>query len=317
MDAIRPRWAAWSYLLYAGGFTLLLAAVALLSFFSGHYRQGKVALLAFIVFFGFAFVARALHRDGSHPIAAGVFGYISVSLFGAFLGLLWTWFGWLGDTSSAFRGFDVGRLLLVLLVLIAALIALRIFRFPLIMLTVVQLTWFFVTDLLSGGGGWSAIVTIVYGLILLAVAMSFDTGGSRIYGFWLHVVSGLTIGGGLLWFFHDGDFDWILIAIAALLYVALGDRLMRSSWVVIAAWGLFQVTTHFAEKWVEVSFFAFFPLGFLLFPFFGYGSEDYDETKEHMWAGPLSYAVLGLVFIGIALLIARRRRGVIPAAELL
>ena len=125
MDAIRPRWAPWSYLLYSGGFTLLLAAVALLSFFSGHYRHGKVALLSFIVFVGFAFVARSLRRDGGHPIAAGIFAYVSVWLFGAFLGLLWTWFGWLDDTSSAFGGFDVARLSLVLLVLIAALIALR------------------------------------------------------------------------------------------------------------------------------------------------------------------------------------------------
>jgi hypothetical protein len=45
----------------------------------------------------------------------------------------------------------------------------------------------------------------------------------------MHVVAGLTIGGGLVWFFNDGDFAWILIGVAGLLYVALGDRLQRSS----------------------------------------------------------------------------------------
>jgi len=95
---------------------------------------------------------------------------VTVDVFAVFVGALWTWFGWLGSASSPFSGFEVSRLSLVLIVLIAALIALRIFRFPLIMLTVVQLTWFFVTDLLSGGGDWSAVVTFVSGLCFLAWA---------------------------------------------------------------------------------------------------------------------------------------------------
>jgi hypothetical protein len=249
MDAIRPRWAAWSYLLYSGGFTLLLAAVALLSFFSGHYRHGKVALLSFIVFVGFAFVARSLRRDGGHPIAAGVFAYISVSLFGAFLGLLCTWFGWLDDTSSAFSGFDLARLSLVLLVLIAALIALRKFRFPLIMLTVVQLTWFFVTDLISGGGDWSAIVTFVIGLVFLAWARSVDGGPNRSYGMWLHVGAGLTIGGSLLWFLHHGNFEWALIVIASLLFIKLASIFERASWAVLGSFGILAAATHYTTTY--------------------------------------------------------------------
>ncbi len=253
MDAIRPRWAAWSYLLYSGGFTLLLAAVALLAFFSGHYRQGKVALLAFIVFVGFAFVARSLHRDGGHPIAAGVFAYVSVSLFGAFLGLLWTWFGWLHDTSSAFRGFDIARLSLVLLVLIAALIALRTFRFPLIMLTVVQLAWFFVTDLISGGGDWSAIVTFVIGLVFLAWARSVDGGPNRSYGMWLHVGAGLTIGGSLLWFLHHGHFEWALIVVASLVFIKFASIFERASWAVLGSFGILAAATHYTTSYSHAS----------------------------------------------------------------
>ena len=294
MDAIRPRWAAWSYLLYAGGFTLLLAAVALLSFFSGHYRQGKVALLAFIVFFGFAFVARALHRDGSHPIAAGVFGYISVSLFGAFLGLLWTWFGWLGDTSSAFRGFDVGRLLLVLLVLIAALIALRIFRFPLIMLTVVQLTWFFVTDLISGGGDWSAVVTFVIGLVFLAWARSVDGGPNRSYGMWLHIGAGLTIGGSLLWFLHHGHFEWALIVVAGLLYVKLASIFERASWAVLGSIGILAAATHYATSYSHASV-ALVP-----------ASNAVSNGGSRGWVPSLVFGIAGALFVVLGGLLARR-----------
>jgi hypothetical protein len=83
---------------------------------------------------------------------------------------------------------------------------------------------------------------------------------------------------------------------------------------VFAAWGLLQVTTHFAEKWADVRFFAFFPVGFFFFPFFGLGSSG--PSNQHTWAAPLAYVLLGLVFIVIAQLLARRRRGAIPAAEL-
>lgn len=254
MEAIRPRWAAWSYLLYAGGFTLLLAATALLSFFSDHYVHGKVALLSLVVFVGFAFVARALHRDGSHPIAAGVFAYISVWLFGAFLGFLWTWFGWLGSATSPFHGFSVSRLSLVLLVLIAALIALRIFRFPLIVLTVVQLTWFFVTDLLSGGGDWSAVVTFLIGLAFLAWGRAADGGPNRSYGMWLHVGAGLTIGGSLLWFLHHGHFEWALIVVAALLFIKLAAIFERASWAVLGSIGILAAATHFTTAYSHASF---------------------------------------------------------------
>jgi hypothetical protein len=316
MNAIRAPWSTAAFLVYLGGLTILFAIAALLGIASDEHGAGGFVFWSAAVLAALSALAFLSKRTG-HFITAGLFALSSVAAFVVFLGAVLDWFGWLPEPDSAFGGFRFWLLVLELSAVVASIIALRIFRLPLLVFAVAATTWFFVTDLLSGGGGWSAIVTITYGVILLAVAVSFDTGGSRIYGFWLHVVSGLTIGGGLLWFFHDGDLDWILIAIAALLYVALGDRLVRSSWVVLAAWGLFQVTTHFAEKWVDVGFFAFFPLSFFLFPFFGYGSEDYDETKEHMWAGPLSYAVLGLVFIGIALLIARRRRGVIPAAELI
>src|SRR5438132_11196020 len=160
MGAIHPRWAAWSYLLYAGGLVLLAAAGALLGWFSSHYGAFKYAVLSFVVFVGFAFVARALRRDGRHPIAAGLFAFTSVWLFAAFLAALYKWFGWLDLRGSAFGGFNVARLSLALFTLVAALVARRLFAFPLLMLIVVQLGWFFRTDLLSSGGDWSAVVAL-------------------------------------------------------------------------------------------------------------------------------------------------------------
>ena len=79
--------------------------------------------------------------------------------------------------------------------------------------------------------------------------MAVDGGPDRPYGFWLHVGSGLTIGGSLLWFLHDGHFQWVLIAVAGLIYVKLADLLERSSWAVFGSLGILAAATHFASSY--------------------------------------------------------------------
>ena len=314
MHAIRAPWSSASFLVYLGGLTILFAMAALLGIASDEHGAGGFVFWSMIVFAVLSALALLARRTG-HLVTAGVLALSAVAGLVVFLGALLDWFGWFPDTQHAFRGFRFWLLVLELSIVVASAVALRLFRFPLLVFVVAGSVWFFVTDLVSGGGDWSAIVTIAYGLVLLGIALSLDGGGSRIYGFWLHVVAGLTIGGGLLWFFHGGDWDWIVIGIVALLYIALGDRLLRSSWVVLAAWGLLQVTTHFAAKWAAVSAFSFFPVSLVLFPFVGFNS--FEQRHDRPWLAPLSYAILGLVFIVIAQQLARRRRETIPAAELI
>ncbi len=315
MTVVRAPWSSASFLLYLGGLTVFAAGVALLAIESDETGAFGFVLWSALVLIAFGLCAERFRRTG-HAVTAGLFAFNTVVAIVVFAGAILEWLGWFpGNDEGLFEGFRVSLLLLELLAVMAAFRALRLFRFPLLAGLVAASGWFFVTDLLSGGGDWSAIVTIGYGLVLLLVAASLDAGDSRPFGFWPHVIAGLTIGGGLLWFFHDGDFDWILIGVTSLLYIALGSRLMRSSWVVFGAWGLLQVTTHFADKWGGTSLGDFFPFSFLLFPFFGFG---FDESgPDHVWVAPVSYAVLGFVFVGIGLRIARRRRDEIPAAELL
>ena len=316
MNAVRVPWSHASFLVYLGGLTILVAMLAFLSVESGKHGSGGLVGWSALVFAVLAVLAFLSKRAG-RLVTAGLYALSAVAAFVVFFGALLDWFGWLPDINngSAFGGFRFWLLVLELSIVVASAVALRIFRFPLLVLVVAASAWFFVTDLVSGGGDWSAIVTIAYGLALLAVALGYDTGESRIYGFWLHVVSGLTIGGGLLWFFHDGDWDWVVIGVAALAYILLGDRLLRSSWVVLAAWGLLQVTTHFAGKWAAIGVFTYFPLGLVLFPFLGF--DGFEQRHDRPWLAALSYAILGLVFIAIAQLLARRRRDAIPGAELL
>jgi hypothetical protein len=310
MNAVRVPWSSASFLVYLGGLTVFGAILSLLAVQADEHGAAGLVLWAALVLA----VLNALafwFRLGGHFVTAGLLALSAVAAFVVAFGALLDWFGWLPNIDEpGFNGFHFSLLLLELATVIASAVALSIFRFPLLVFALAGSAWYFTTDLLSGGGNWSAFVTLAVGLILLAIATTVDGGPSRPYGFWLHVVSGLTIGGALIWFFHEGDFDWILIAIAALLYIALGDRLMRSSWVVLGAWGLLQAASHFAEKWSDVSSF-FFPLSLL----FNFGSGD--DGDRHPWAGPFTFALLGFVFIGIALYLARRRRDVIPAAELL
>src|SRR5207247_11245200 len=81
-------------------------------------------------------------------------------------------------------------------------------------------------------------------------------------------------------------------------------------WVVLGAWGFLQSAAHYADKWSKASFFVPY-----LFPFTVF--DEYGGEASHEWAGPLVFVVAGSILVLIALLIARRRRTVIPAAQLL
>jgi hypothetical protein len=314
VNVVRIPWSGPSFLAYLGGFTVLFATAAFLDVQAGERGGAGLtfwAALACGVVAAFALLARRT----AHPVTAGLLAVVSVAAFGVFIGALFDWFGWLPDDSdSAFGGFRLAMLVLELLITAAAVVVLLVFRFPLLVFVAAAGSWFFITDLISNGGNWSAIVTIAVGLAFLVAAVVVDAGDGRPGAFWLHVVSGLTIGGGLVWFFHESDLDWILVALAGLCYIALGDRLARSSWMVLGAWGLLQAASHFAEKWSGFSD-ILFPF-FYLFPF-SLGFGDFGESEAHPWIGPLIFAWLGAVFFAIALFLARRRADRTPGADLI
>jgi len=304
MTAVRVPWSSASFLAYLGGLTILFAAGSLLTVQSdAHGSAGLVlwALIVFVVLLGAALLA----RNRGHFVIAGLLALSVVVTFVALLGALLDWFGWFPNTDSPFKGFRFWFLVLELAAIVASAVALRIFRFPLLVFLLAVSTWFFVTDLISGGGDWSAIVTIVVGLALLLAGIAVDDGPSRPFGFWLHVAAGIAIGGGLLWFFHDSTFDWIVIGVVGLAYLALGARVTRSSWAVLGGWGMLQTAAFLADKWSDVTE-LFFPLIYF-FPFIISLDGDYSEHK-HNWLGPLVFGVTGLVFIALAVFMARRSR---------
>jgi hypothetical protein len=313
VSAVRAAWSSASFLLYTGGIVLAFVVVWQFGALAGEWGDFGLTAWSALVAAALA-AAAALAQRAGEPVLAGLLAFSAVVAFGLFVGALEDWIGLLDDfDDSPFRGFRIGVLLLALVLFIASLVALSRFRFPLLVLLAAATGWFFVTDLISGGGSWSAIVTLAVGLVLLLLAVSLDADPeSRPYAFWLHVAAGLTIGGGLIWFFRDSDLDFVLLGVAGLGYIALGDRLARSSWVVLGAWGLLQTTAHFATKWGGINEF-FFPL-FYLVPFFIFGGESAFDGLETFrpWLGALIFGIYALALIAIALLLTRRRRA-LPA----
>jgi hypothetical protein len=307
VNVVRVPWSSASFLVYLGGLTILAALLALLGVQSNEHGAGGFvfwALLIFVVLSASSWLARV----SGHFVIAGLLALSVVASFVVFLGAVLDWFGWLANFSEPLQGFHVSFLFLELVFVVASAVALSIHRFPPLVFFVAAGSWFFVMDLLSGGGDWSAILSIAIGLVLFLVATAVDEGPSKPFAFWLHVGAGAAIGGGLVWFFHDGDFDFIVLALIGLAYIALGDRLQRSSWVVLGAWGILQTAGHYADKWSDLAG-AFFPL-FPLFPFVAFSGFDggFDEVHEHQWLGPFVFVVTGAVFMGIALWLARRSR---------
>ena len=287
---MHPRWSAWSFLVYAGGLTVLGATGSWFVYLGATSGDAGYAGWTLLVFAILAVVATGF-RGTAHPVTAGVFAFVAVIAYVAFLSALWTWFGWDSPSgSSSFSGFHFAQLLLELLWLVAALVALRRFHFPLLAAQAVLAGWILVTDVISNGGWWSAVVTLFVGLFYLVVALALDAGPGRPYGFWLHLSAGLLIGGSLLWFWHGGSIEWTLIAIASVVYVFFSQAVGRSSWAVLGALGLLLASVHFALDWTHVRV-----------VFFSGGSDS-----SRPWVAPLVFTCLGFLLVALGLATGRR-----------
>jgi len=236
---VKPIWTSSSFLVYTGGLTVLLGGLLALGYLSSHYGSGGIAgwaLLVLVVLYG---IAHAFRLQGRR-IAAGVFAFASVIAWGVFVAYLFEWWGWLGPHES-FKHWSWGRLGLELLILAAAVDDERRFGFPFIRLIAAVVGWFFVIDLITSGGNFTAAVTLAVGLLYLAAGRAVH----RPPSFWLHLVGGLLIGGAILYWWHTSDAEWAGVSIVAFVFVALAYATRRSSWAVLGTIGFFAATVHF------------------------------------------------------------------------
>jgi hypothetical protein len=292
VQEIKPTWASSSFLVYAGGLTVLGGGVGALTYLSGHYGRGAEAGWALLVLSILYWLAHAFRKSG-RQIAAGIFAFVAVLAWAAFVALLFRWWGWNGVTGS-FEHWSWSRLALWVLVLASAWDDRRRFGFPFITLISAVVGWIFVIDLITAGGNFTAFVTLVVGIAYLVVGTVRRSPSA----FWLHLVGGLLIGGTIIFWAHTGDGQWAAVSFAALCFVAIAYMTGRSSWAVLGAVGFFAATVHFlvgSPTEIAQAIFA-------------------GTIPPHVspWAPSLAFGLLGFWLVGLGLL-GRRQA---PAAAL-
>ena len=294
MTVRKPTWTSSSLLLYVGGLTVLSSALASLAYLASHYGRGALTAWALLPLVVLLAVALALRKRGEW-IAAGVFAVGAVAMWGAFLGILFTWWGWntSSNSSSTFQGWNWAFWLLLLLLIAGAAAALRRFRFPLLFVYVLWSVYVLVTDVISNGGNWSAVVTLFMGFVYLFVGVSVDRGPRNAYGFWWHLSAAFLIGGALFYWWHSSEADWALIATVSVAYILLAGHTQRSIWAVLGIVGFIAAATHWTSEWVSTGLLS---LG-----------------SDRSWVPLVVFAVVGFFFVMLGLYLESRRRRREPA----
>jgi hypothetical protein len=288
VSVLKPTWSTFSFVVYVGGFTVLVASVAALDFLSSRY--GDAAFVAWtLVPLAVLWVIAQAYRQRGEWLVAGLFIVADMAVWIVFLRALLLWFGWLPDLAGgSFDGWHWGLWLGIVVLIATAFVDLAQFRFPLLVVFAVVPAWFLVVDVLSGGGSWAAVLTLLVGLVYLPIGASLDDGPRRPYGFWVHVVSGLLIGGALLYWWHSTTLDWALVAATAIVYVAVARSTRRSSWAVLGIAGFLAAAVYFSAEWSNLP----------LVPMFS-PAEAGEAARE--WVPPLVFGVVGLFLVLLGL----------------
>jgi hypothetical protein len=288
----KPVWTTSGFVLYAGAFTVLLGSAASLVYLESQFGDAAFVgwtLLPLVVLF---VIAHAFRMRGEW-IPAGLFIFVDLVVWLVFLGALLAWWGWLPEELD-FDGWHWGVWLMIVIGIVTAFVDLAIFRFPLLILFPPVLGWFLVVDVLSGGGDWATVLTLIVGLVYLGIGSALDGGASRTYGFWVHVVAGVLIGGALLQWWNSSDTDWALVAVTGLVFVAVARGTGRSSWAVLGVLGILMAATYFVTQWS----------GLDELPFFFVGEGGGGELRP--WVPGLVYGIVGLFLVALGLGVRRR-----------
>ena len=285
-DALRPRWSSASALVYLGGFVILFATFALLGILGDDH--GEWALVGYSVLAtGLALSVALWLEQSGREVAGGVIATLAVLFFALLVGSLESA---LGILDAELADYQPGSLLLEAATVGAALVALRRFRAPLLVLPIAITLWIFVADL-GSLGSWDdagVFLSIVAGVALIAAGVVVDRAGREPYGFWLHLVGGFALGVGVIGLV-DSDLAWVLVGLLSLAYVAAAYLLGRSSYAVLGAIGILATTTYFTLD------------GFSLFgAFLPFGSGEIEKGLD-LWQVALSFVVAGLVIVGLGL----------------
>jgi hypothetical protein len=145
----------------------------------------------------------------------------------------------------------------------------------------------FVTDVVSSGGNWTWVVTLLVGFAFFFAGLALDGGDRRPYGFWVHATAGVLIGAAFLNWWHTSDADWAGIIVVALVFIFVAAALRRSSYAVLGVVGLIAATVHYAGQDVF--------------------RDALSGQPPSKWAIPVAFLCLGAFLLAVGLVLQRRR----------
>ncbi len=293
----KPIWTSSSFLVYAGGLTVLNAAELGLLYFAvernayGSYSGSGVmtawTLLFLVILSAIAIAFRRMDRW----LEAGIFAFTAVSIWAVLVLVALNWWGWENGTFRDFRVWSWPRLLLEVLILLAATLARWRFKFPFIRSISAVFGALFVIDLVTKGhGNPLAIVALLLGLGYLAFGKISDKPST----FWLHLDAGVLIGAPIIYWCHHTTFDFAVLAFMSLVYVIWAYWTKRSSWAVFGAIGFFIPAYHFVASEVRSSIEG--------------AAFSGGSPVSGLWFVPLAIGLLGfwLVLLGM---VGKRKKG--------
>jgi hypothetical protein len=300
---IKPIWTSATFLVYAGGLTVLLGGLFALGYLSSQYGKGAKAgwaLLILVILYGIAHALRIRER----PIAAGIFAFASVIAWGVFVVFVFEWWGWNGVNASLSH-WSWARTIALLLILAAAWDDRKRFNFPFIRVISAVLGFVFVLDLLPAGGNKTAVWALIVGLAYLLGGWIQRTPSS----FWLHLVGGFLIGGAIIDWAHTSDGDFAVVSIVAFVYVLLAYATKRSSWAVLGTIGFYVATIHYligSPTALAEGFFGLGSSGSCTATSLGTTNCTSTGASISPWSPALAFGLLGFFLVALGLLGRRR-----------
>ena len=307
---MKPIWTSATFLVYAGGLTVLLGGLAALGYLAANYGPGAETGWAALILVILYAIAHGL-RIRARPIAAGIFAFVSVIAWGAVVVYAFRWWGWNG-VNAGLSHWSWARTIALLLILAAAWDDRKRFNFPFIRLISAVLGFVLVLDLLPAGGNWTAVWALIVGLVYLAVGWIHRTPSS----FWLHLVGGALIGGAILHWAHTSDGDYAVVSIVAFLYVIVAYATKRSSWAVLGTIGFYIATIHYIIGSPTALFQGFFGAASSGSCVATPGSPPVCTSSGPSispWSPALALGLLGLFLVALGLLGRRRTAATLAA----
>ena len=209
-----------------------------------------------------------------------------LAVYGVQDALGWWSHGPPGAYRDFFRWIKGSWLLMDGAAVVAAMIALRFYRFPFIVMPLAIALWFASMDLAPWifGDRWASwesrqILSVWFGLFVLALAWIVDLRARGDFAFWLHPFGLLTFWGGLTSMDSDSELSKALYCALNVLVLLLSIFLQRRVSAVFGALGVASYLGHLSYRVFRDS---------LLFPF--------------------ALSLIGVAVIGLGLLYFKRRQ---------